>query len=521
MAYYDFDPSLDFDAQEQEMVQAAARIKALRAMKGIEPEQAEGFKSAVTGATILAPRVKKPLLSSLTPLIADYTGDQMEKELNKQRSSVNTADANNFASLMRSYPASHVEPMAPDAPRLSEGVDPVSMQKSIDLMTDPAQRADAQQALDNHKAGYQQLVQPGRQDYLDWVAKTQKGGPLTKSLGAKKAEDILLNEDERNAKMSMERTKFNENVRQFGVEEARKRLADENQARYWTGSLNKDAKAAKGSFDFMGNEPDPSDPSGKKQRSVHYNATTQETTYGPPKTEKEDAAVVKDRLEANNQYFRSRNILDESKNIKELIEKSTGSKVGNWIDTKWSALGGTTQGAAAIAALQPLGGMLLMSVPRFEGPQSDKDTATYKQASADIANPDTPNEQRWAAYQTMARLQLQHAAQVEDRYGMPKGAQGSVREVYKDMFGAPAGAKKESPLSKSNPRKPTGTTGDWNTPAAGGYKAPPAGSVDTTDLEAQYAAAKDPADKQVIAQKIMSVKPDWKPAGEWGIRRIK
>ena len=51
MAYFDFQsPSLDFlDAQEQDMLQKAAQIKALRQMDlTTKPDQQPGFTSAVT-----------------------------------------------------------------------------------------------------------------------------------------------------------------------------------------------------------------------------------------------------------------------------------------------------------------------------------------------------------------------------------------------------------------------------------------------------------------------------------------
>jgi hypothetical protein len=89
MPYYDFDPSLDFDAQEQQMLQAAARIKALRGMKlDTTIDQPEGFKSAVTGANFVAPTVKKPILSSLTPLVQDTVAGVQEKQLDQQRSTL-------------------------------------------------------------------------------------------------------------------------------------------------------------------------------------------------------------------------------------------------------------------------------------------------------------------------------------------------------------------------------------------------------------------------------------------------
>jgi hypothetical protein len=43
-------------------------------------------------------------------------------------------------------------------------------------------------------------------------------------------------------------------------------------------------------------------------------------------------------------------------------------------------------------------------VPRFEGPQSDKDTASYKQAAGELANSALPVATRKAAAKTIIRI---------------------------------------------------------------------------------------------------------------------
>jgi len=43
-------------------------------------------------------------------------------------------------------------------------------------------------------------------------------------------------------------------------------------------------------------------------------------------------------------------------------------------------------------------------VPRFEGPQSDKDTASYRAAAGDIGNPNKPIAARLAALEEMVTL---------------------------------------------------------------------------------------------------------------------
>jgi hypothetical protein len=64
--------------------------------------------------------------------------------------------------------------------------------------------------------------------------------------------------------------------------------------------------------------------------------------------------------------------------------------------------GGETSKADAILTIY--GTKLTQQVPRFEGPQSDKDTALYQAAAGDIGNPNKPIPTRLAAVQTMVDL---------------------------------------------------------------------------------------------------------------------
>lgn len=50
-------------------------------------------------------------------------------------------------------------------------------------------------------------------------------------------------------------------------------------------------------------------------------------------------------------------------------------------------------------------------MPRFEGPQSDKDTQFYKEAAGDLANPSKPVETRMAALETLRALNEKYAGQ--------------------------------------------------------------------------------------------------------------
>jgi hypothetical protein len=87
-----------------------------------------------------------------------------------------------------------------------------------------------------------------------------------------------------------------------------------------------------------------------------------------------------------------------------LIDKSTGSGIGAGIDVAGRMIGYATPGGIAAGQLAPIFDLVLKMVPRFEGPQSDKDTATYKDAAGQLANPNIPNTQKKAAASTILRL---------------------------------------------------------------------------------------------------------------------
>jgi hypothetical protein len=87
-----------------------------------------------------------------------------------------------------------------------------------------------------------------------------------------------------------------------------------------------------------------------------------------------------------------------------LIDQSTGSGAGRAIDIGAGIIGQATPGAIAIAKLKPIADIALKMVPRFEGPQSDKDTASYKEAAGQLADPSLPTEIRKQAGREVLRL---------------------------------------------------------------------------------------------------------------------
>lgn len=87
-----------------------------------------------------------------------------------------------------------------------------------------------------------------------------------------------------------------------------------------------------------------------------------------------------------------------------LLERSTGSGVGRLVDIAGEFIGLSSRGAQAAAALAPIADIVLKMVPRFEGPQSDKDTALYQAAAGRLSDPTVPNETRLAAAREIVRL---------------------------------------------------------------------------------------------------------------------
>jgi hypothetical protein len=87
-----------------------------------------------------------------------------------------------------------------------------------------------------------------------------------------------------------------------------------------------------------------------------------------------------------------------------LIDQSTGSGAGRAVDIGAGFFGKATPGAIALGKLAPIADLVLKMVPRFEGPQSDKDTASYKQAAGQLADGSLPTEIRKAAAKEVLRI---------------------------------------------------------------------------------------------------------------------
>lgn len=103
-----------------------------------------------------------------------------------------------------------------------------------------------------------------------------------------------------------------------------------------------------------------------------------------------------------------------------LLNTASGGSAQAARDSVLGAFNVSTEGAKATAGLNVLAAKLVGKVPRFEGPQSDKDVMLYRQAAGDLANPQLPVGTRMAALQTMRDLNTIYAN--SPQLGSPQAA---------------------------------------------------------------------------------------------------
>lgn len=108
-----------------------------------------------------------------------------------------------------------------------------------------------------------------------------------------------------------------------------------------------------------------------------------------------------------------------------LLDQSTGSGIGRAVDVSAEFFGKATPGSIAIGKLQPIADLVLKQIPRFEGPQSDKDTQTYKEAAGQLAKASLPVAIRKEAARTileiMKRRKEQFVSTEMAAEGLPAG----------------------------------------------------------------------------------------------------
>jgi len=93
-----------------------------------------------------------------------------------------------------------------------------------------------------------------------------------------------------------------------------------------------------------------------------------------------------------------------------LIDIATGSAAGAARDKVAAFFGSAPDSAQAIAQLKVLQANLMTTMPRMEGPQSDRDVALYREAAGQIGDPTVPAAIKKAAVKTIRELQNRYMA---------------------------------------------------------------------------------------------------------------
>jgi hypothetical protein len=148
---------------------------------------------------------------------------------------------------------------------------------------------------------------------------------------------------------------------------------------------------------------------------------------GKPSATQEKAALLKKQM-GNDLNFAIAELTEVTKDGG-LIDQSTGSGAGRLLDVGAGFFGQANPGAIAIGKLQPIADMALKMVPRFEVPQSNADTKSYKEASGQLADPTLPTKIRKEAGKTVLRLMKERKNQFVTSELASEGVEISNKEV--------------------------------------------------------------------------------------------
>lgn len=103
-------------------------------------------------------------------------------------------------------------------------------------------------------------------------------------------------------------------------------------------------------------------------------------------------------------YIQAPEVAALIKEAKDLLPKATSGGAQTMFRDAAAFFNEATPGSKIDTKLNVLGTKLTAKVPRFEGPQSDRDIAEYKTAAGDLANTKLPYETRLAAADTIEAL---------------------------------------------------------------------------------------------------------------------
>ena len=100
----------------------------------------------------------------------------------------------------------------------------------------------------------------------------------------------------------------------------------------------------------------------------------------------------------------------------------TQSLGGSMIDAVGGFVGKTPQGAAQADRLKVIGGALVLSMPRMEGPQSDADTKLYREMAGKVGDETVSIERRLAALDEVGKIYSKYNKTPDLVNKLPAGA---------------------------------------------------------------------------------------------------
>jgi len=106
-------------------------------------------------------------------------------------------------------------------------------------------------------------------------------------------------------------------------------------------------------------------------------------------------------------------INDLAKQAEKLLPLGHGSGIGKAAGGLANIVGFPSERNAVDAQLKVIGAGLTASVPRMQGPQSDKDVAMYKEAAGEVGNAGLPMNVRMAALQTVKDINKKYAPDLD------------------------------------------------------------------------------------------------------------
>lgn len=128
-----------------------------------------------------------------------------------------------------------------------------------------------------------------------------------------------------------------------------------------------------------------------------------------------------------------------------LIDVATGSQAGAARDKVAAFFGEAPDSAQAIAQLKVLQANLMTSMPRMEGPQSDRDVQLYREAAGQIGDPTIPTEIKKAAVKSIREIQNRYIERSGGQTGEPvrvTSPQDALKLPKGTVFITPDGRKK-------------------------------------------------------------------------------